>query len=99
MLPSLGSKSEEDEENKRANDAGPLGEGYTDHYEVIASPDDCRNLPNTAKIIVGVFPTNPRRDRGCGGVDDHRENRQRSGAQNFRASQSHQTKISAGSEG
>lgn len=99
MFPSLGSKSEEDEENKRANHAGPLGQGVSSHKETAAPPEDCRDLSDATETIMGVFPTDPWHDRGSGRVQDDRENCQRSGAQNFRASQSHETEVSTGSEG
>ena len=98
MFPSLGSKSEEDKEDERANDARPLREGQTDHCDVVSSPKDGRDLPDTAEIVMSFFPTDPGRDRGGGRVDDDRENCQWSSAHNFHASQGHQTEISAGSE-
>lgn len=99
MSSSLRSKSKEDEEDERANDTGPLGQHVRNHYTGVASPEDCWNLPNTTEIIMSVFPANPRHDRDVGYVQDNRENRHGNGEKNFRASQSHQTEVSAGREG
>ena len=66
VFSSFGGKSEEDEEDKCANDAGPLSQGVPGHYEVVASPEDCWNLSNTTEIIMSIFPADPRHD-GSGG--------------------------------
>ena len=68
MLASLGRKSKEDEEDKRADDARPLGQGVRSRYAAVHSPDDCWNLSDTTEIIVSVFPADPRGDRGGGCV-------------------------------
>ena len=96
---SLCRKSEEDEEDKSTNDAGPLGKRQADHHQVVASPDDGRYLPDATEMVMSVFPTDPRLDGGRSRVDDHREDRERCCAHDFGAGQGYQTEISTGGEG
>ena len=99
MFSSLGRKPEKDEENKGANDAGPLGESETNHYEVVTSPDDGRDLPDAVEVVVGIFPADPRRDGGSSRIDYHRENCKWGGAHDLRAGQRHEAEIPTSSEG
>ena len=68
VFPSLCSEAKEDKEDERANDTGPPSEGVPGNKEVVGPPHDCRNLSDTAEIIMSVFPADPWHDRGGSGV-------------------------------
>lgn len=85
MFSCLCRKPEEDEENKGADNAGPLRKSETGHYEVITSPEDGRDLPDTIEVVMSVLPTDPWFDGGGSRVDDHGKNCQRGGERDFRA--------------
>jgi len=68
MFPGLCGESKEDEEDERANDAGPPGEGVPGHKEMVRPPHHCRNLSDTAEIVMSFLPADPGHDRGGGRV-------------------------------
>lgn len=99
MFSGLGRKSEENEEDKSANDARPPSKVQASYHEVVIPPEDGRDLPDTTEIVMGVFPTDPWRDGGRSRIDNHRKYCQGCGAHDLCAGQSHQTEISTCGEG
>jgi len=91
-------ETEKGEENDRANDDEPTAQLNAKDLYRIRLPRNGGNLIDQTKIGMGIVPTHIRLKGNRGQVEIDRVACQRNGAENFDASEAHETEIPAGAQ-